>query len=373
MDFSFTEAQDAVTQVARKLFTERLTPQALKAIDAGPDRFSPELWAELAASGLLGTAIPEEFGGSGHGLLEACSLLVEAGAAVAPLPIWASVVLGAMPVAQFGSPEQRARLLPGVADGTTILTAALMETGAEEPTSMATRAVKVGDAWILTGVKSCVPAGFHAHRVLVSARTEEGEIGLFIVNPEAAGVTRARQVTTNREVLAQLTMVSARVDGNDVLVAPSRRGRDALDWLVQRATVGLCAMELGIVERALRMTAAYTTARHQFDRPIATFQAVSQRAGDAFVDVEAVRLTTWQAAWQLADGRDARDAVEVAKYWACEAGHRVVYAAQHLHGGIGFDLDYPLHRYYVWSKQIELTLGSASVHLARIGAQLAMR
>src|SRR3954469_442602 len=115
MDFAFTEAQTEVTQVARKLFGAKLTPDALKAVDAREDHFSPELWAELGASGLLGTAIPEAHGGSGHGILELCSLLVEAGAAVAPLPIWPTTVLGALPIAKYGTDDQRARLLPGIA------------------------------------------------------------------------------------------------------------------------------------------------------------------------------------------------------------------------------------------------------------------
>jgi alkylation response protein AidB-like acyl-CoA dehydrogenase len=119
------------------------------------------------------------------------------------------------------------------------------------------------------------------------------------------------------------------------------------------------------------MTAAYAATRQQFDRPIATFQAVSQRAADAYIDVESIRVTTWQAAWRLSSGLPAAEAVSIAKYFAAEAGHRVVYAAQHLHAGMGFDLEYPLHRYYLWSKQIELTLGCASQHLALLGQLLA--
>jgi alkylation response protein AidB-like acyl-CoA dehydrogenase len=130
-------------------------------------------------------------------------------------------------------------------------------------------------------------------------------------------------------------------------------------------------MELGIAGRALKTTATYTSSRQQFERPIATFQAVAQRAADAFIDVESIRVTTWRAAWRLAEKLPAGEAVAIAKLFAAEAGHRVVYAAQHLHGGMGFDVEYPLYRYYLRSKQIELTLGSASVHLARLGRDLA--
>jgi alkylation response protein AidB-like acyl-CoA dehydrogenase len=155
-----------------------------------------------------------------------------------------------------------------------------------------------------------------------------------------------------------------------VLGDPSCGGA-MLDWLLPRATVALCAMELGVASRALRTTATYTSSRQQFERPIATFQAVAQRAADAYIDVESIRVTTWQAAWRLSEGLAAGEAVAVAKLFAAEAGHRVVYAAQHLHGGMGFDVEYPLYRYYLRSKQIELTLGNASEHLTRLGQMLA--
>jgi alkylation response protein AidB-like acyl-CoA dehydrogenase len=145
----------------------------------------------------------------------------------------------------------------------------------------------------------------------------------------------------------------------------------ALGWLRARATTALCAIQLGVADRVLRMTARYTTERQQFDRPVGSFQAVHQRAADAFIDVEAMRLTLWQAAFRLGQGEEAPAEVAVAKFWASEAGHRVAYAAQHLHGGIGVDVDYPVHRYYLWARQIELTLGSAAPQLETLGRLLA--
>ena len=206
--------------------------------------------------------------------------------------------------------------------------------------------------------------------MLVTARTPSDQVGVFVVDPSARGVTLERQLVTTGEPWFRVTFDGARVPQEDVL-GDVGRGVEIVQWLVPRATIGLCAMELGVVERALRMTAEYTTTRQQFERPIATFQAVAQRAADAYIDVEAIRVATWQAAWRLANELPAARAVAIAKYWACEGGHRVTYAAQHLHGGMGFDLEYPLHRYYTWAKQIELTLGSASVHLAHLGAELA--
>jgi alkylation response protein AidB-like acyl-CoA dehydrogenase len=370
MDFSLGEVEVAVGELARKIFRERVTPASLKQVESEPDQFDRALWKELASADLLGTSLPEDAGGTGHGFLATCALLVEAGGAVAPVPLWATLVLGAMPIARFGTDEQRRRWLDGVASGETILSAALAEDGLEDAAAPETIARATADGWALTGVKIAVPAADLAKRVLVTARTEKDQLGVFVIDPRAAGVHLERQIATTGEPWFRMTLDGARVAAADVL-GEVGRGAEVVAWLEPRAVVGLCALQLGVSERALRMTAEYATTRQQFDRPIATFQAVAQRAADAYIDVEAIRVSTWQAAWRLAQELPASRAVSVAKYWACEGGHRVGYAAQHIHGGMGFDLEYPLHRYYTWAKRIELTLGSASVHLAQLGAELA--
>jgi alkylation response protein AidB-like acyl-CoA dehydrogenase len=160
------------------------------------------------------------------------------------------------------------------------------------------------------------------------------------------------------------------VPAEDVLGDPESGG-PVLHWLLERATVACCAVVAGVCEEALRLTAEYTKTREQFGRPIASFQAVGQRAADAYIDTEAVRITALQAAWRLASGLPAAEEVAVAKFWAADAGQRVVHAAQHLHGGMGVDRDYPLHRYFLWAKQLELTLGGATEQLRHLGALLA--
>ncbi|HEY3820619.1 MAG TPA: acyl-CoA dehydrogenase family protein [Polyangiaceae bacterium] len=370
MDFSFTEAQFAVAGLAKRIFDERLGPAAMKALEADSERFDRKVWGELAQAGLLGMAIPEAHGGAGHGFLELCALLEEAGAAAAPLPLWETLVLGAMTIERHGSDAQRARFLPRVTTGECILTAALAEPDGDDPTRVKTTARMNGGTWKLDGVKTCVPAATLAERIVVPATTGASTLGMFLVDPRGAGVTLQRQIATTGDVQYRVSLDGVHVPTEDVLGDPSC-GAAILDWLLPRATVALCAMELGIAGRALKTTATYTSSRQQFERPIATFQAVAQRAADAFIDVESIRVTTWRAAWRLAEKLPAGEAVAIAKLFAAEAGHRVVYAAQHLHGGMGFDVEYPLYRYYLRSKQIELTLGSASVHLARLGRDLA--
>src|SRR5215470_5181917 len=370
MDFSFSEDQEGLRQLVRKIFDDHCTHERLRAIEATPEWFHRTVWAELARADVLGVALPEDVGGSGLGFVELCLLLEEVGRAVVPIPAWATLVLGALPLDRFGSAAQRKRFLPGVIAGDAILSAALVETGWDEPGVGTTTARRDGGMWRLDGVKTCVPAAHLAARVLVPARSADGTATVFLIDPNASGVRLERQVMTNGEPQFEMTLAGATAGGDDVLGEPGA-GQAIVDWLLARAVAGLCAMATGVADRAVRMTAEYTTNRKQFGKPLATFQAVAQRAADAFIWVEGMRWTMWQAAWRLGDGQAAREDVAVAKYWAGEGGHFTTYAAQHLHGGIGLDNDYPLHRYFLWSKQIELSLGSSVQHLARLGAAMA--
>ena len=370
MDFSLSEEQQEVRNLARKILEDRCTHERLKQVESGAPGVDLELWRELARANLLGVGLPESVGGSGLGFFTTCLLLEELGRTVAQLPALATLVLGALPIARFGSDAQQKRWLPGVVSGDVILSAALVEAGNDEPARPATTFRPDGGGFALDGVKWLVPAAALAQRILVPARGPDGRTAVFLVDPAAPGATLTPLSTTNLEPHAQLTLHATRVAADDVL-GTLAQGAEIASWLADRATAGVCALQLGVSDRALRMTAAYAASRVQFERPIGSFQAVHTRAADAFIDVEAMRLTAWLAAWRLDQELPAADEIAVAKYWAAEGGQFVGYAAQHLHGGIGIDVDYPLHRYYRWAKQLELTLGSAPVQLARIGARMA--
>jgi hypothetical protein len=369
VDWSYNDDQQALRELARKMLEELATHERLKQVEATDERVDRRLFGELAKANLLGLPFDESYGGSGLGLVEVAILLEEIGRAVAPVPVFETVVLAGLPIAEFGSDAQRRRWLPGIASGDAILTAALSEPLADDPEAARASARRDGDGFVLDGRKGLVPAAHVAERVLVPAASGNG-VGLFLLDPRAAGVSLVRQEVTSRAPHFVLELAGARVSGADVLVAPED-GRAAARWLRERATAGLCAMAVGVAERALQLTAAYTTERRQFGRPIGSFQAVHQRAADAYIDVQAMRLTLAQAVHRLAHGEDAEDALAVAKFWASEGGNRVTYAAQHLHGGIGVDLDYPLHRYYLWSRQLSMTLGGATPQLVRIGEAIA--
>ena len=372
MDFAFTDEQQAVAEPASGLLSGQVDPDRVLAVELSEDRVDRDLWAALAGADLLGLAIPAEQGGAGMGLTELCLVLQAQGNVVAPVPLWATLILGALPIARWGSPSQRDAWLPGVVSGQTMLSASL--TGAaNSPSGLpAIHATPEGDAVILNGTELAVPQGHVAARIVVAARLADGRVVIVLVDPQSPGVSMERTVTTNREIHPHLHLAEVAVAAEDVLVGPED-GRAALDQLMIAATAGLCALTVGVCESALRQTATYLNERQQFGRPLSTFQGTMLRAADAAIDIEAMRVTLWNATWLFDTGREATDAVRVAKWQASERGQRTVHATQHLHGGMGADVTYPIHRYFLWGKQLELLLGGPSLQLSRLGAQIADR
>ncbi|MEE2675305.1 MAG: acyl-CoA dehydrogenase family protein [Myxococcota bacterium] len=370
MDFSFTEEQEAVRDLGREIFGDHADHERIRESEASVEGIDRELWDALAKANLLGLAVSEAHGGAGMGLSEAALLLTEQGRSVAQAPLLAHIVMAGMPIAEFGSDAQRERYLPRAATGEVILTAALNEYAAVDPARPGVSAKADGEDWLLLGEKICVPAGHLAERILVPARTGDDTIGVFLLDPTTEGVTIERQEVTNHEAQARLVLSGARIDADDVLGDP-RDGEAIVRFIEERTAMGLCAIQVGVAEEALRRTAEYTGIRKQFGKALGSFQAVSLRAADAYIDIEAMRSTLWQALWRLEEGLPAGIEVGAAKWWGCRGGQRVVHTAQHLHGGIGSDIDYPIHRFFLWAKQVDLSLGGASAELANLGALVA--
>jgi alkylation response protein AidB-like acyl-CoA dehydrogenase len=353
MDFGLTEEQTELAGLTRKILAERDAP-----------------WGDLAAAGVLAAGLPAALGGAGLGLLEQCSVLIELGRAACDVPYLASVVLGAGALASFGTTAQLQKWAAPAGQGSVVLTAALAEEDGDDPRVPSARAERADGQWVLSGVKTAVDAAPEADLFLVPCTSPDGVL-VFLVTPSDAGVSVEPQRLTDFASAGRVVLSGVTVGDDRVLGAA-----DVADWLLARATVGLCAVQSGVIERALELTAEYAKSRVAFGRPIGSFQAVTQRLADAFVDVEAVRLTMWQAAWRLASsspGSVGGAAVEVAtaKFWAAEAGHRVAHTAVHVHGGMGIDVTYPVHRYFVAAKRHEFALGGATAQLRRIGDVLA--
>ncbi|WP_127781916.1 acyl-CoA dehydrogenase family protein [Rhodococcus sp. X156] len=362
MDFSLTDAQQDLGGLARQILTDKVTQERLRAVETGP-RWDQQLWADLATAGVLSAALPEQVGGGGFGLLEQCSVLVELGRAVAPVPYLQSVVMAAAAIAELGTDSQRERWAAPAAAGELVLTVALVD----EPGTGGTRAQRSGDGWVLNGAKSAVSWAPVADAVLVAAATDAGPV-VLLVRSDDPGVQVQDQQLVDGGSAGLVELTDVRLDADRVL---GTDGEAALTWLVDRGTVGICALQLGVTERALELTAEYARERVQFGRPIGSFQAVAQRLADAYIDVEAIRLTLWQAAWRLAEDLPSTAEVATAKFWAADAGHRVSHTAVHVHGGVGIDTDHALHRYFTAAKRNEFELGAATAQLLRLGATLA--
>jgi 3-oxocholest-4-en-26-oyl-CoA dehydrogenase beta subunit len=353
VDFGVSESQVEIAGLARKILAERDAP-----------------WADLAAAGVLAAGLPAGLDGAGLGLAEQCSVLIELGRAASEVPYLASVVLGAGALAEFGTASQQREWAGPAGQGSVVLTAALAEEDGDDPLSPSTSAARVDGQWVLSGVKTAVEAAPSAGLFLVPASSPSGVL-VFLVEPSDSGVSVEPQSLTDFGPAGRVVL-----DG--VVLPPDRvlGGAEVAGWLAARATVGHCAAQAGVVERALELTAEYARTRVQFGRPIGAFQAVAQRLAEAYIDAEAVRLTLWQAVWALGSGADASSAelaVATAKFWAAEAGHRVAHTAVHVHGGMGIDTSYPVHRYFTAAKHHEFALGGATVQLRRIGSALSLR
>ena len=368
MEFSYTQEQTALKEAAGRLFSARFTDEFRKAFARADQPYDRFLWSALAEAGILGTTIGTAHGGSGLGLTELALVLEEQGRTLAALPLFATLVLGALPLQRFGTAAQQA-LLPQVVAGELILTAALEEEGASDPLEPATFARRIAGGWRLSGVKTFVPYAEQAQYLLVSARTETQGASLFVLPRASPGVSVAAQRSTSGEPQGHVTLSDVVLAAQDVLGAGSET--DTLRWTVERAQVALAALQLGVATEALRRAAAYVSERQQFGRPIGTFQAVQHRLADCYIDIEALRSTYLRAVWALDQQLPATAEVLAAKWWAAQAGHRVTHAVQHVHGGLGADVEYPVHAFFLYAKQLEMTLGGATQTLAGIGRQLA--
>src|SRR4051794_19049598 len=327
-----TPDQASLVDLAQQVLRGRTSNEQLATVETSSSRFDERLWAELGAAGLLGIAIPEEHGGAGLGLPEICLLLEQHGRALALVPLLENAV-AALVLWRRGTEEQRKRWLPGAADGTAPLTFAADLGG-------------LGSSMLL-------PFGHVAAAAVVASGDD-----VSVVEMSDLDVTPVP--LTTHALAVELAHPSA---AGERLAGAAASVRDL-------ARLTLAAGQLGNADAGVREAASYVSEREQFGRPLATFQAVSQQLADGYCDVQAMRATLWQAVWRFTSGADARREVDVASWWATDAGVRVTTVVQHVHGGIGADTTYPIHRRLLWALQTDALLGGASRQLARLGATL---
>ncbi|WP_028476244.1 acyl-CoA dehydrogenase family protein [Nocardia sp. CNY236] len=363
MDFTPTEAQLDLSRLTGEVCGKLVTADRLRELDTAEERFDPQVWNALAETGVLAAALPESVGGNDLGPLEQVAILRELGSHLAAAPYLWSVVLGAGALARFGAAAHQ-DLAARAGAGSVILTVALAEEHNWEPAKPTTTAVETAAGWRLTGVKTTVPYVNRAERMLIPA-TVSGTTAVFSVDPAAAKVTAQQNVDHSPEFWVELA------DTPGELLGAVAAGTEILDWILTRAWLGISALQLGTLERALELVAAYAKEREQFGKTIGGFQAVAQRLADAYIDVQGLRLAVTQAAWLMAEDLPAAEAVHTAKFWAADAGHRVAHTVVHVHGGVGIDRDHIVHNYFTAAKHNEFALGPGTDHLRAIGAQLA--
>jgi len=383
MDFSLDENQQAAADLTDQILSTRIASEDLREREDAGGWYDADTYAEIAKAGLVGIALGEDVGGGGLGVQELAQVLEFMGRHVAPLPLW-SCGLAALAIDRFGSDEQRRRELPSVADGSQILTIGSQEWHNDNYLAPETVATPTGGSsnagnWQLTGTKIVVEYAEEASKILVTASAQDG-VGLFLADLSDQGISLNPGKSINMQPVHEVnfTNIPAELVG---AVQPADNSSSVV-WFHRHAIGLLCAIQAGVVDQALKMTAEYTSTREQFGRPIATFQAVTQRLADQFMHVNGVRLTTANALYQLAqadtaghtdddNGTSLDAALHTAKWYASHCAHEIAHATQHVHGGMGVDRDYPLHRYTLWNKHIETSLGAGTQQLRHLGALLA--
>jgi alkylation response protein AidB-like acyl-CoA dehydrogenase len=361
MDFTTTEAATDLGGLVRDITESVCTPDHQRELDKLDERFDRDLWAKLVGADILSTAAPESLGGGGFGALEETAVLVALGRQIAAVPYLESVVLAAGALEKFGPQALQDEWAVPAVTGAKILTVALEGEMGQGPV----QATASDGGHVLTGTRALVGYAPVADAFLVPAETEAG-VKVFLVAADDAGVSVTSLKTTGHGSVGHLELHGATAPADRVV-----GGDEVVEWLHTRGALGRSAFQLGVLERALELTALYAREREQFDRPIGSFQAVGQRLADGYIDVKGLRLTVTQAAWRLSEGLAASLEVGTAAFWAAEAGHRVAHTTVHVHGGVGIDMDHPVHRYFLAAKQTEFAVGGATGALLGIGRELA--
>ncbi|MEV7980059.1 acyl-CoA dehydrogenase family protein [Streptomyces sp. NPDC086519] len=374
MDFTPTEAQAEARDLAARIFADLATHERLRAAGTGSD---PELWKALTAAGLV-AAVAE------LGLLGLVLLLEEQGRTTAQVPYAASCVYGQLAIAAHGTGEQRERLLPGIGDGSVVVTGAFPAQTSVRPSSHGGSvrpssyggsvrpsshggAVRPSSHGGLSGTVPVVPWLRDATHVLVA----DAERRLWLV-PIGEGTGIEEVELTAPWSAGRLTLEEAPAEPLGTGPGPGL-GSDpgAYADVLATARTAFAGLQAGVCAGSLARAVAHTNAREQFGRPLATRQGVQLRAADAHMDTEAIRVTAYEAAWRRDAGLPYATHALTAAWWASEAGQRVVHTGQHLHGGAGADVDHPVHRHFLWGRQLDAYLGSGGEVLQELGELIA--
>ncbi|TWS24202.1 acyl-CoA dehydrogenase [Tsukamurella sputi] len=356
MDFRPDENQVAVAGLAADVLGHAAARETGGAAggDTRDDEAWRATWADLARADLLGLAAPESLGGAGLGAEEVAAVLTEAGRLAIAAPVLSGLALGILPVAAHGTAEQRAQLLPAALTGEELIVGALGEAGAAVPVAPGTRAVRTASGWALTGRKVAVGYAQHAAHLLVSATTDDGA-AVFVVPAGAPGVTVTPSPTSAATPEGTVDLAGVEVPAEAALGGST-------DGTVAQAVrecglAGAAAVADGALAGALALTVDHLRKREQFGRPLGAFQAVAQQIADVYIASRTLHLAAVSAAWRVSTGSPADEATALAAHWLAAEAPSAVRTCHHLHGGIGVDATYPLHRFYSTIKDLTRFVG----------------
>ena len=376
MDLRLSEEQELIRSSAREMLAAECPMEHVRAMERDPRGYSPELWGKMAELGWMGIALPENHGGLGYGFLDLCLLLEEMGRARLPSPFVPTVVLAAMPILRFGSDEQRSEYLAAIAEGRRVLsTAALEPEGGWEAGAADTVATPDGDELVLSGTKLYVPYAGAADELLVLARQgngEEGALTVLLVETAADGIAHEPLETVGRDHLERVAFDGVRVGRDRVLGEPGM-GSDIAEAITLWGAAARCAEMVGGAQRVLETTVDYAKERHQFGRPIGSFQAVQHHCANMSIDVLGSRFLTYEAAWSLDEAPAvAAEVVPMAKAWTGAAYRRVCQLGHQIHGAIGYTEEEDLHLYLRHAIASDLAFGDTDHHRERVARQLGL-
>ena len=364
MDFSELSHQSEIRDSLDKIFNEHCSQERLKKYDSN-FKHDKNLLSLLASKGYLGLGLNEKYGGSGEDLYDLGILFERLGYHATPLSLSGCLVDVAQTIQKFSNEEFCNEILGSIIAGE-IYTSAILEPSNQDPENPITTAKIENDQLIISGTKYLSEISSIAKSILISANSNEGVL-LILVDTDQVKLTELN--STANSPLFKVELDSVRVD-RESIIHEKGRGLEALRYLIQINMVMRSYISLGVTEKMTSLIAGYTSEREQFGRVIGTFQAVSHRAADCFIELECLRLVNQQAAINLNTNLDCENQALVSKIWAGNACHKISYSAQHLHGGMGVDKDYVLWRYCLLAKECELINGSSSQNIDRLGENL---
>jgi len=375
LDLELSEDQKMLRKTARDFLVNECTKPFVREMEQDEKGYSPDLWQRMADLGWMGLPFPEQCGGWGGSFLDLAVLMEEMGRACLPGPFMASVVLGGLTILEAGSDAQKEQYLTAIAKGD-IFTLALTEpNGGYDAASIHTKATAHGDDFVITGTKFYVPDAHVASHLLVVARTKEGAkedgLSLFIVDAKSHGIKCTQLKTIGSDKQCEVVFDNVKVPKAN-LVGKVNHGWPAVQKTLQLAAVAKCAEMVGAAQQVLEMTVAYAKERIQFDKPIGTFQAIQHHCANMLVDIDGMRLLTYEAAWLLSAGLPADKEVAMAKAWVSDAIVRVAKLGHQVHGGVGYTIDHDLQLYYRRGRAAASLFGDANYHREMIASKLGL-